>query len=63
MHLAFNEDNISINQYFADNPEMILGNMVMESTAFGFDSACKAFEGEDLVITSYSIHYTKLYEA
>ena len=27
---------------------MILGDMVMESTRFGPDSACKAREGEDL---------------
>ena len=30
------------------HPEMILGDMVMESTRFGPDSACKAREGEDL---------------
>ena len=34
--------------YFVQHPEMILGDMVMESTRFGPDSACKAREGEDL---------------
>lgn len=29
-----------MNQYFIDNPEMILGNMEMISTRFGYDSAC-----------------------
>ncbi len=29
-----------MNQYFRDNPEMVLGNMEMISTRFGYDSAC-----------------------
>lgn len=29
-----------MNQYFVDNPEMIMGNMEMISTRFGYDSAC-----------------------
>ena len=37
-----------MNRYFVQHPEMILGDMVMESTRFGPDSACKAREGEDL---------------
>lgn len=39
---------IWMNSYFVQHPEMILGDMVMESTRFGPDSACKAREGEDL---------------
>jgi N12 class adenine-specific DNA methylase len=31
-----------MNSYFAEHPEMIMGDMVMESTRFGMDSACKA---------------------
>ena len=33
---------------FVQHPEMVLGDMVMESTRFGPDSACKAREGADL---------------
>mgnify|MGYP002543354685 FL=1 len=36
-----------MNQYFIDNPEMILGNMEMISTRFGYDSACIS-DGEKL---------------
>lgn len=36
-----------MNQYFIDNPEMILGNMEMISTSFGYDSACIS-DGEKL---------------
>ena len=36
-----------MNQYFIDNPEMILGNMEMISTRFGYDSACIS-DGENL---------------
>ena len=41
-------NGIRMNRYFVQHPEMILGDMVMESTRFGMDSACKAREGEDL---------------
>ena len=40
--------SIRMNSYFVQHPEMILGDMVMESTRFGPDSACKAQEGADL---------------
>ena len=36
-----------MNQYLIDNPEMILGNMEMISTRFGYDSACIS-DGEKL---------------
>lgn len=42
VHLDTNENGITMNSYFVEHPEMILGDMVMESTRFGFDSACKA---------------------
>ena len=47
VHLDTDENGIRMNRYFVQNPEMILGDMVMESTRFGPDSACKAREGED----------------
>ena len=40
VYLGENDDGIKMNQYFIDNPEMILGNMEMISTRFGYDSAC-----------------------
>ena len=48
VHLDTDENGIRMNHYFVQHPEMILGDMVMESTRFGPDSACKAREGEDL---------------
>ena len=40
VYLGENDDGIKMNQYFIDNPEMILGNIEMISTRFGYDSAC-----------------------
>jgi hypothetical protein len=48
VHLDTDENGIRMNSYFAAHPDMILGDMVMESTAFGMDSACKPYEGADL---------------
>lgn len=47
VYLGENDEGIKINQYFIDNPEMILGNMEMISTRFGYDSACIS-DGEKL---------------
>ena len=47
VYLGENDDGIKMNQYFIDNPEMILGNMEMISTRFGYDSACIS-DGENL---------------
>ena len=47
VYLGENDDGIKMNQYFIDNPEMILGNMEMISTSFGYDSACIS-DGEKL---------------
>ena len=48
VNLDTDENGITMNKYFVDNPDMILGNMVMESTRYGMDSSCKANEGECL---------------
>lgn len=48
VHLDTDENGIRMNSYFVAHPDMILGDMVMESTAFGMDSACKPYEGADL---------------
>ena len=42
VYLDKNENDIKMNKYFVDNPEMILGNMEIVSTAYGYDSTCKA---------------------
>jgi len=42
VHLGEDENGISMNSYFVEHPEMVLGNMEMVSTAYGYDSACKA---------------------
>ena len=47
VYLGENDDGIRMNQYFIDNPEMVLGNMEIISTRFGYDSACIS-DGENL---------------
>ena len=48
VYLDKDENGISMNKYFVDNPEMILGKMEMVSTAYGYDSTCKANENTNL---------------
>ena len=48
VNLDTDENGIAMNKYFVENPEMILGNMVMESTRYGMDSSCKANENDNL---------------
>lgn len=48
VQLDADENGIRMNKYFVTHPEMILGNMVMESGRFKPESACKAFENSDL---------------
>ena len=48
VNLDTTENGIKMNKYFVDNPNMIMGQMVMESTRFGESSACKMIEGSDL---------------
>ena len=48
VQLDTDENGIRMNRYFVQHPEMVLGDMVMESTRFGMDSVCKAREGADL---------------
>ena len=45
VYLGTDKNGITMNKYFVDNPEMILGEMVMESTRFGEDSVCKPYNG------------------
>lgn len=48
IHLGFDENDITLNSYFADHPEMILGSMEMVSGQFGMESTCVPIEGADL---------------
>ena len=40
IHTKENEDGIRINTYFADHPEMIVGNMEMISGPYGMEASC-----------------------
>ena len=49
VHLGENEDGFSINQYFIDHPEMVLGRQTSESTQYGRqDFTVAPIEGADL---------------
>lgn len=49
LHLGRIEDDISINQYFIDNPQMVLGKMEMRSTKYGrMDAVCTPIPNTDL---------------
>lgn len=40
VYLDRDENNVTMNKYFVDNPDMILGKMEMQSTQYGYDSTC-----------------------
>lgn len=42
------EDGFAINQYFVDHPEMVLGNLELESTQYGHDLTVAPIEGTSL---------------
>ena len=44
VYLDIDENGIKMNKYFVDNPDMVCGNMKMESTRYGMDSTCEARE-------------------
>ena len=49
VHLGENEDGFSINQYFIDNPEMVLGRQTSESTQYSRqDFTVEPYEDLDL---------------
>lgn len=49
VYLDTDKNGITMNKYFVDNSDMILGTMEMESTQFGRpDSTCKPYEGIEL---------------
>lgn len=49
VNLGTNEDGISMNQYFIDNPSMVLGKMEMKSNQYGsYSSVCTPYEDRKL---------------
>ena len=48
VHLATDENGITMNQYFVNNPEMVLGEMKEVSGPFGPETACIAYEDQEL---------------
>ena len=48
VHLDTDANGIRMNSYFVQHPDMILGEMVMESTRFGMDSVCRGDDNADL---------------
>ena len=48
VHLDRDENGNEYNKYFVDHPEMVLGEMVMESSQFGYSLTCKPYEDRNL---------------
>lgn len=48
LYLDTDENGITQNRYFVEHPEMVLGEMVMESTKYGMDSTCRPYEDASL---------------
>ena len=48
VQLGKTEDGFAINQYFVDHPEMVLGQLTLESTQYGHDLTVAPIEGANL---------------
>ena len=48
VHLNRTDDGHTMNSYFVDHPEMILGETIDESTAYGMDITVRPIEGAEL---------------
>ena len=48
VQLGKTENGFAINQYFVDHPEMVLGNLELESTQYGHDLTVVPIEGTSL---------------
>lgn len=44
VHLCIDENGYEINQYFIDNPDMVLGELTVESLQYGQKLTCKAYD-------------------
>jgi len=45
LHIGLTEDDIPVNEYFINNPNMILGKMENKSGPFGLESTCSPIPG------------------
>ena len=65
VYLDKDENGITMNNYFIENPDMIMGNMEMVSTRFGYDSACKLEDNsrlEDMINNAITNIHTEINE-
>lgn len=48
VYLDYDDNGIEQNRYYVQHPEMILGEIVMESGPYGMRSTCRPYEGREL---------------
>jgi N12 class adenine-specific DNA methylase len=50
LHVGTNADGIPMNEYFIENPDMVLGNMAFDRSMYGnaTETTCNPIEGQDL---------------
>ena len=48
LYLDVDGNGITQNRYFVEHPEMVLGEMVLESTQYGMDSTCRPYKDRNL---------------
>lgn len=48
VYLDYDANGIEQNRYYVQHPEMILGEMIMESGPYGMRSTCRPYEGREL---------------
>lgn len=58
------EDGITINNYYIDNPNMMLGKMELESTAYGYDNTLSPIDEDINVLMNQAIEHlpSNIYE-
>ncbi len=58
------EDGITINNYYIDNPNMMLGKMKLESTAYGYDNTLSPIDENINVLMNQAIEHlpSNIYE-
>ena len=65
VHLSRTDDGHTMNSYFVEHPEMILGETVEESTAYGMDITVRPIEGAELsdLLKEAVSHIEGIYQA
>ncbi len=48
VYVGKDENGLELNQYFINNPDMVLGELAMESSPYGPSLTCKPYENADL---------------